>query len=87
MFLGILLICLITLPVKAQVFIFPDLTNTNNWLPQSEKNAEVSVCIRLDGICLFQVTAPQENVSERVGLIQDRLKEISRLYFSQKDPE
>lgn len=86
-FLGILLICLITLPVKAQVFIFPDLTNTNNWLPQSEKNAEVSVCIRLDGICLFQVTAPQENVSERVGLIQDRLKEISHLYFSQKDPE
>ncbi|MGP0127874.1 MAG: mechanosensitive ion channel family protein [cyanobacterium endosymbiont of Rhopalodia musculus] len=86
-FLGILLICLITLPVKAQAFVFPDLINTNNWLPQSEKNAEVSVCIRLDGICLFQVTSQLENVSERVSLIQDRLKEISHLYFSQEDPE
>ncbi|WP_267384174.1 mechanosensitive ion channel family protein [Cyanobacterium sp. uoEpiScrs1] len=63
------------------------MTNTNNWLPQSEKNAEVSVCIRLDGICLFQVTTKLENVSERVGLIQNRLKQISYLYFSQKTPK
>lgn len=86
-FLSIVLIFLVTLPVKAQVFVFPDLTNTNNWLPQSEKGSEVSVCIRLDGICLFQVTAQLETISERVDLIQDRLKEISHLYFSQKYPE
>ena len=86
-FLSIILIFLVTLPVKAQVFVFPDLTNTSNWLPQSEKGSEVSVCIRLDGTCLFQVTAQLETISERVNLIQDRLQEISHLYFSQKYPE
>lgn len=86
-FLSVIFIVLVALPVKAQVFVFPDLTNTNNWLLQSEKGSEVSVCIRLDGICLFQVTEQLEAISERVSLIQDRLNKISRLYFSQKYPE
>ncbi len=86
-FLISLTIFLVALPVNAQGIIFPDLTNTNSWLPQSDDNSEVSACIRLDGICLFKVAAPKSDISERVRLIEDRLNKISKIYFYQEEPQ
>ncbi|HAC62969.1 MAG TPA: mechanosensitive ion channel protein MscS [Cyanothece sp. UBA12306] len=87
---SIIIICiitLITLPVTAQVLVFPNLNNTNSWLPKTNNNSEVSHCIYLDGICLFKVAAASSDIDERVKVIENRLNRISNLYFSQKELE
>ncbi|GBF80199.1 mechanosensitive ion channel family protein [Aphanothece sacrum] len=79
--------CLISLPIKAQVFTLPDLTDTNNWLLRNDPSSIVSNCIRLDGLCLFKVVAPKSDISERVTVIEERLNQIIDLYLSKESPK
>lgn len=80
----------ITSPVKAQPNILPflpDLSNTENWLPNNSEDRNVTTCIRLDGRCLFKITYPKSRINERVEIIERRLDRISELYFSAEDPQ
>ncbi|MGK7884989.1 MAG: mechanosensitive ion channel family protein [Crocosphaera sp.] len=79
-----------TLPVTAQpqlVHFLPGITDSNSWLSQESKEINVTTCIRLDGRCLFSITYPQAQISDRVEIIQNRLSRISNLYFAQENPE
>ncbi|ACK66730.1 MscS Mechanosensitive ion channel [Rippkaea orientalis PCC 8801] len=80
-----LISCLIVLPLNAQILVLPELNNTNTWLPTNNNSAEVSACIRLDGLCLFEVSATASDIAERVQQIEQRLHRISNLYFYQQD--
>ncbi len=75
----------IILPAKAQVLWLPDLKNASDWFSQTAKESNVSSCIRLDGKCLFKITAPRSEIDERVDLIEERLNQISQSYFRQKN--
>ncbi|WP_243397329.1 mechanosensitive ion channel family protein [Crocosphaera subtropica] len=79
-----------TLPVKAQPQIIPflpELRDTSSWLPQNSQEANITTCIRLDGLCLFNITYPKSKIAERVETINNRLDRITNLYFSQENPE
>ena len=69
-------------PTAAQISQLP---NIQLPLPQWENSRSetpiAASCIRLDGRCLFQVAAPQEELSNRVQDIQQRLLTISRQYL------
>lgn len=69
-------------PTAAQISQLP---NIQLPLPQWENSRSetpiAASCIRLDGRCLFQIAAPQEELSNRVQDIQQRLLTISRQYL------
>ncbi len=78
-----------TLPATAQpqlIPFLPEIKDSNGWLPQNSEQRNVTTCIRLDGRCLFTITYPKAQISERVEIIQTRLTRISSLYFSEENP-
>jgi small conductance mechanosensitive channel len=76
---SLMLVGWITAPIRAQVPI-PNLgLPSPNLLDRGEP--VVSACVRLDGRCVFEVAAERSDLSERVDDIEQRLRDISRIYF------
>lgn len=69
-------------PAQAQ---FPALLDFNRFTPnllqESRDHQVTSGCIRLDGRCLFEVAAPQSELQDRINDIEQRLNDISEIYF------
>lgn len=69
-------------PAQAQFPPIPDLNSfTPNLLQESSDNQVASGCIRLDGRCLFEVAAPKSELQDRINDIEQRLNDISEIYF------
>ena len=69
-------------PAQAQFPPIPDLNGfTPNLLQESSDNQVTSGCIRLDGRCLFEVAAPKSELQDRINDIEQRLNDISEIYF------
>ena len=69
-------------PAQAQFPPIPDLNRfTPNLLQQSSDSQVTSGCIRLDGRCLFEVAAPKSELQDRITDIEQRLNDISEIYF------
>lgn len=69
-------------PAQAQFPTIPDLNRfTPNLLQESSDNQVTSGCIRLDGRCLFEVAAPKSELQDRINDIEQRLNDISEIYF------
>lgn len=69
-------------PAQAQLPPIPDLNRfTPNLLQESTDNQVTSGCIRLDGRCLFEVAAPKSELQDRINDIEQRLNDISEIYF------
>jgi moderate conductance mechanosensitive channel len=69
-------------PAKAQFPSFQDLNlRPPNLLNQTQDNQIVSRCIRLDGRCLFEIADQKSDISRRIEGIEQRLNDISRVYF------
>lgn len=80
--LAILMVLTIKIvPAQAQILWLPDLREVTSWFPQSTENQNVSVCIRLDGRCLFKIVTPKSDAVTRVRIIEERLNEISWNYL------
>ncbi|HEY9597067.1 MAG TPA: mechanosensitive ion channel family protein, partial [Cyanophyceae cyanobacterium] len=70
-------------PVQAQLPVLGDLNlPTPNLFNQAQNNPIVSDCIRLDGRCLFQVADQRSELPDRIQSIEQRLQDISRIYFT-----
>jgi small conductance mechanosensitive channel len=69
-------------PVQAQLPLLQDLNlPAPNLLNQNSDNQVVSGCIRLDGRCLFKIADQKSDLPDRINGIEQRLNDISRIYF------
>lgn len=69
-------------PAEAQFPPIPDFNRfTPNLLQPSRDNQVTSGCIRLDGRCLFEVAASKSELQDRITDIEQRLNDITEIYF------
>lgn len=69
-------------PVRAQFPSLPDWRQPPNWLSENFDELVVSACVRLDGRCVFRVSANPSELSDRVETIEERLEDIAQSYFN-----
>ena len=93
LFISLLLIVTIVLfwlvaPVSAQLPLIQDLTIYSRLLRQEQDNTLNSACIRLDGRCLFKLSATDpEILSDRIYEIQQRFNQVTADYVAQDNPQ
>lgn len=79
-------ITLWNLPATAQLPFIQDIAIYSRLLRQVQENSLNSACIRLDGRCLFKLSATDtELLSDRIGEIQERFGELTTDYLSDRD--
>lgn len=73
------------LPATAQLPFIQDIAIYSRLLRQVQENSLNSACIRLDGRCLFKLSATDtELLSDRIGEIQERFGELTTDYLSDR---
>lgn len=79
---GIIIYASSVAPAIAQLPLLKDLNlPTANLLNQNPTNQIVSDCIRLDGRCLFKIADQKTELPDRITGIEQRLNDVSSLYF------
>ena len=68
-------------PARGQLPFLPKVNLETFRLNQNSKETLVSGCVRLDGLCIFQILDQKANLSQRIKFTEERLKEVSRSYF------
>ena len=71
--------CLFTIPVRAQLPLLPKINL--EILNQNSGETLISSCVRLDGICVFEILDQKSNLSQRIKFTEQRLKDIGQSYF------
>ena len=74
-------------PVQAQLPWLPQITWETFRFNQNPERTVVSACVRLDGRCVFSILDQQANLTQRIRYTEERLKQISQLYFSNENAE
>ena len=75
-----------TAPVAAQLPFIQDLAIYSRLLRQVQQNSFNSACIRLDGRCLFKLSATDsELLADRINEIQKRFAEATAIYLASQD--
>ena len=69
------------LPVAAQLPFLPKINLETFKLTQSEQTL-VSSCVRLDGLCIFQLLDTKANLAQRIKFTEERLKDVGHTYFA-----
>jgi small-conductance mechanosensitive channel len=78
---AIVMIAGVAWPTSAQIPFLPDFGQMSSSLTQDSDDRVVSACVRLDGRCLFKIADRKSDLSERISNIEQRLNDISSLYF------
>lgn len=69
-------------PIQAQLSLLEDLNlPAPNLFNQAQTNQIVSGCVRLDGRCVFRIADQRSDLPNRINSIEQRLQDISRIYF------
>ena len=71
------------LPVWGQLPFLPKINLETFKLNQNSKETLVSGCVRLDGLCIFEILDRRDNLSQRIKFTEERLKDASRSYFKE----
>jgi small conductance mechanosensitive channel len=79
--IGFVLSLFLSLPVQSQILGLPNLPPSTNWFPSLSENMMVSKCIYLDGVCVIKITSSQADIEQRTRIIEQRLRQISKVYF------
>ncbi len=75
-------------PVQAQLPLLKDLNlQPPKLLEQKSDTQVVSGCIRLDGRCLFKIADQKSELPTRIDGIEQRLNDITRVYFKNDSSE
>lgn len=77
-------------PVKSQGFYLnnylPNVTVNKSTLFKNDSKSQIkSGCIILDGRCQFKIGAPINELQQRIQIIDQRLKDISKIYFIEEE--
>jgi small conductance mechanosensitive channel len=79
---------LVVFPAQAQLPSLKDLNlQPSNLLEQKSDNQVVSGCIRLNGRCVFKIADQKSDLPNRINDIEQRLNNISRVYFKNNTSE
>ncbi|MGB5959696.1 MAG: mechanosensitive ion channel family protein [Coleofasciculaceae cyanobacterium] len=70
-------------PTHAQLPLLRDLIPTPQLINQNLNNRIVSACVRLDGRCLFKIADQKSALPDRINGIEQRLNDVSSLYFKE----
>lgn len=73
--------------VEAQLPFLPQITWETLKFNQNPNNAIVSGCVRLDGRCVFNILDQKSLLPQRIKYTESRLKDISQVYFAQKNEQ
>ena len=84
---AIALTALFALPVRGQLPFLPKIELETFKLTQNSTNPLVSACVRLDGLCVFEILDQKDNLSQRIKFTEERLKDIGHCYFKSDRPE
>lgn len=75
-------------PVQAQLPSFLDLNSLSPKVLNQDQSARIdSACIRLDERCLFKIADRSSALPDRIQGIEQRLQDISRIYFTTEDAQ
>ena len=69
------------IPVAAQLPFLPKINIETFKLNQSTE-VLVSGCVRLDGLCVFELLDKKANLPQRIKFTEERLKDIGHTYFA-----
>ena len=78
---------LFAVPVRGQLPFLPKINLETFKLNQNFNEVLVSGCVRLDGLCIFQILDRKDNLSQRIKFTEERLKEIGHSYFKSDHTE
>lgn len=76
-----------TLPVAAQLPFLPKINLETLRLNQNSNDTMVSGCVRLDGLCVFEILDQKALLSQRIKFTEQRLKDVGRSYFQTDDSQ
>ncbi|MEO1673114.1 MAG: mechanosensitive ion channel family protein, partial [Cyanobacteria bacterium J06631_2] len=76
--LGIFFLSVLTIPVQAQLPFLPKIDLETFKLNRNSPENIVSGCVRLDGLCLFEILDQKSNLSQRIKFTEKRLKDIGQ---------
>ena len=79
----VVVINLSALPARGQLPFLPQITWETFKFNQNPENNVISACVRLDGRCVFSIVDRQPKLVQRLKYTEDRLKDISNVYFEQ----
>ncbi|MEL7420784.1 MAG: mechanosensitive ion channel family protein [Cyanobacteria bacterium J06555_3] len=85
--LGIFFFGVLTIPVQAQLPFLPKIDLETFKLNQNSSETLVAGCVRLDGLCIFEILDRKPNLSQRIKFTEKRLKDIGQTYFQTDDKE
>ncbi|MEL6580453.1 MAG: mechanosensitive ion channel family protein [Cyanobacteria bacterium J06621_12] len=85
--LGIFFLSVLTIPVQAQLPFLPKIDLETFKLNRNSPENIVSGCVRLDGLCLFEILDQKSNLSQRIKFTEKRLKDIGQTYFQTDDKQ
>jgi len=74
-----------TIPARAQLPLLPKINL--EILNQNSGETLISSCVRLDGICVFEILDQKSNLSQRIKYTEQRLKNIGQSYFKADDSQ
>ena len=75
------------LPARGQLPFLPKINLETFKLKQSSTEVLVSGCVRLDGLCVFEILDQRANLAQRIKFTEERLKDISGSYFKNKSSD
>ena len=78
---AIALSIMFVLPVRGQLPFLPKINLETFKLRSSSTEVLVSGCVRLDGLCIFEILDQKANLPQRIKFTEERLKDISGSYF------
>ncbi len=79
--------CVFTLPVHGQLPFLPKINLETLKLNQNSGATIVSGCVRLDGLCIFQILDQKAYLSQRIKFTEQRLQDIGHIYFEANNPQ
>ncbi|MEL6931447.1 MAG: mechanosensitive ion channel family protein, partial [Cyanobacteria bacterium J06600_6] len=81
---AIALSTIFALPVWGQLPFLPKINLETFKLKSNTTEVLISGCVRLDGLCVFEILDQKENLAQRIKFTEQRLKDISHTYFKSK---
>ena len=75
------------LPARGQLPFLPKINLETFKLNPSSTEVLVSGCVRLDGLCVFEILDRKTNLAQRIKFTEERLKDISASYFKNESTD
>lgn len=77
----IILVNIFATPIEAQLPLLPEINLETFKLDLHPTDTKISACVRLDGRCIFELSAQKSDLEPRINYIEDQLSNIKEVYL------